>query len=93
MKATTATTAATTSTTLPPWGLGRMRPFPRTARLPYSDIVLDPHTQTGRWLSSDGHEVPVMDKHKASETSNETTTSTSLDGNRDEGSDQSGDSD
>ncbi|MFD7104219.1 putative ATP-grasp-modified RiPP [Streptomyces celluloflavus] len=71
-----ATTAATTSTTLPPWGLGRMRPFPRTARLPYSDIVLDPHTQTGRWLSSDGREVPVMDKHKASETSNETTTST-----------------
>jgi putative ATP-grasp target RiPP len=54
---------------------------------------MDPRTQTGRWLTEDGSEVPVMDRHKASETSNETTTSTSLDGNRDEGSDQSGDSD
>ncbi|MFH8556634.1 putative ATP-grasp-modified RiPP [Streptomyces celluloflavus] len=92
-KATSTATANTPATSPTAWGLGRMRPFPRTARLPYAAITLDPHTQTGEWLAADGSKVPALDRHKASETSAETTTSTSLDGNRDQGSDQSGDSD
>ncbi|MER7984172.1 putative ATP-grasp-modified RiPP [Streptomyces noursei] len=81
------------TTTLAPWGLDRMRAFPTATVVPCTRIVLDPRTQTARWLAEDGSELPVMDKHKASETSKETSTATSLDGNRDEGHDQSGDSD
>ncbi|WEB40754.1 putative ATP-grasp-modified RiPP [Streptomyces yunnanensis] len=81
------------TTTATPWGLSRMKPFPATTAMPCTGIVLDPRTQTARWLTEDGSEIPAMDKHRASETSQETNTSTSLDGNRDEGHDQSGDSD
>ncbi|CAM5413299.1 hypothetical protein GCM10010329_77270 [Streptomyces spiroverticillatus] len=73
-----------------PWGTTRMRPYPATVVLPAAEVVLDPVTQTGRW---DGPGVTTMDRHKRSETSNETKTQTSSDGNTDEGSDQSGDSD
>lgn len=76
-----------------PWGLMRMKPFPRGPQLPGLTIVLDPETQTGRWLGEDGVLVPVMDKHKKSGTSSETKPRTSLDGNTDEGSDQESDTD
>jgi len=75
-----------------PWGLGRMRPFPPAAVLPYTEVVLDPATQQGLWIGPDG--LPVVDaKHKRSETSKETSKQTSLDGNSDAGSDQEGDTD
>ncbi|MGY3676872.1 putative ATP-grasp-modified RiPP [Streptomyces sp. TE33382] len=61
--------------------------------LPAAEVVLDPLTQTGRWVDMDGLDVPVMDRHKRSETSKETKTRTSLDGTPDEGSDQEGDTD
>lgn len=76
-----------------PWGLNRMQPFPKVARLPRVTVELDPETQTGKWLDVNGRELPVLDKHKRSETSKETRTKTSLDGAPDQGSDQEGDSD
>ncbi|WP_307865437.1 putative ATP-grasp-modified RiPP [Streptomyces montanisoli] len=76
-----------------PWGVRRMEPFPAGAVLPATRVVLDAETQTGNWLGEDGTRLPEMAKHKRSETSKETTTRTSLDGNSDEGSDQQGDTD
>ncbi|QEU93364.1 putative ATP-grasp-modified RiPP [Streptomyces kanamyceticus] len=81
------------SEALAPWGVSRMRPYPDTVVLPAADVVLDPETQTGRWVGPDGLDVPVLDRHKRSETNKETTTKTSLDGETDEGSDQEGDTD
>ncbi|GHH70719.1 hypothetical protein GCM10018793_05190 [Streptomyces sulfonofaciens] len=82
-----------TDHTTKPWGLTRMRPFPAGSRVSHSVVVLDPKTQTGLWVDEDGTPVPVTDRHKRSETSKETSPRTSLDGNRDEGSDQEGDTD
>ncbi|MFE4828881.1 putative ATP-grasp-modified RiPP [Streptomyces sp. NPDC056672] len=76
-----------------PWGLTRMRPFPPGSRISHAVVVLDTETQTGRWLDTEGNPVPVLDRHKRSETSKETKPRTSLDGTPDEGSDQSGDTD
>ncbi|EFL25434.1 hypothetical protein SSOG_05148 [Streptomyces himastatinicus ATCC 53653] len=76
-----------------PWGLTRMRPYPEAVVLPAAQVALDPGTQTGRWVDSDGLGVPFTGKHKRSETSKETQTKTSLDGNPDQGSDQEGDTD
>lgn len=76
-----------------PWGLTRMAPFPDAVRLPYEKLVLDAETQIPRRLDENGVPVPVMDKHKRSETSKETSTKTSLDGTPDQGSDQEGDTD
>ncbi|RLU78113.1 hypothetical protein CTZ27_37970 [Streptomyces griseocarneus] len=76
-----------------PWGLTRMAPFPGVARIPYAELVLDPDTQIARPVDGNGLPVPVMDRHKRSETSKETATKTSLDGTSDQGSDQEGDTD
>jgi putative ATP-grasp target RiPP len=76
-----------------PWGLTRMRPYPEAVVLPAAEIVLDPVSQTGRRVGSDSPGVPVTGRHKRSETSKETRTRTSLDGNPDQGSDQEGDTD
>lgn len=76
-----------------PWGVTRMRPYPETVVFPAAEVALDPVTQTGRWLGTDGLAAPVMDKHKRSETNKATSTKTSLDGNPDQGSDQEGDTD
>lgn len=76
-----------------PWGLTRMRPYPEAMVLPAAEVVLDSETQTGRWVGSDGLGMPLTGKHKRSETSKETQTKTSLDGNPDQGSDQEGDTD
>lgn len=80
-------------TDIRPWGLTRMRPYPAAAVLPAVAVVLDPDTQTGRWIDADGTPVPATDRHRRSETSRETSTLTSLDGNSDQGSDQEGDTD
>ena len=76
-----------------PFGLTRMRPFHAAVVLGPATVVLDPKTQTGRWLGPDGLGIPALDRHKRSETSKETRTKTSLDGSPDEGGDQQGDSD
>lgn len=81
------------SETSTPWGVTRMRPYPDTVVLPAAEVALDPETQTGRWFGSDGLGMPLMGRHKRSETSKETKTKTSLDGTPDEGSDQEGDTD
>lgn len=72
-----------------PWGVDRMRPFPKAAVLPAARAALDAETQTAVWMDPDGNPVPTMAKHKRSETS----TKTSSDGDTDQGSDQSGDTD
>ncbi|MGW3569856.1 putative ATP-grasp-modified RiPP [Streptomyces sp. NPDC000941] len=71
-----------------PWGLTRMRPFPPAEQLPHATTVLNPKTQIGQWLDTDGIVVPVTGKHKKPSTAKETKPKTSLDGNTDEGSDQ-----
>jgi putative ATP-grasp target RiPP len=76
-----------------PWGLTRMRNFPATAVLDGAEVVLDPSSQTGMWIGPEGSQAPEMARHKRSETSKETKTKTSLDGDSDDGSDQEGDSD
>lgn len=76
-----------------PWGLSRMRQFPSAAVLAPARVVLDPGTQTGKWTGVDGSALPVLERHKRSETSSETATRTSSDGDTDQGSDQEGDSD
>ncbi|MCC3770549.1 putative ATP-grasp-modified RiPP [Streptomyces sp. UNOC14_S4] len=76
-----------------PWGLTRMAPFPEAVRIPYAKLVLDPDTQIARPVDENGMPVPVLDRHKRSETSKETATKTSLDGTPDQGSDQEGDTD
>ncbi|MFJ6571960.1 putative ATP-grasp-modified RiPP [Streptomyces sp. NPDC091292] len=81
------------SETAAPWGVTRMRPYPEAVVLPAAKVVLDPATQTGRWVGSDGLNVPLAGRHKRSETNKETKPTTSLDGNTDEGSDQDGDTD
>ena len=49
-----------------PWGLSRMAPYPPTAPAPYIRGVLDPETQTGRYLDKDGLPVTEMGKHGTS---------------------------
>ncbi|MFJ6566764.1 putative ATP-grasp-modified RiPP [Streptomyces sp. NPDC091292] len=70
-----------------------MRPYPEAAPCPDAEVVLDLATQTGRWVGPDGLDVPLTGKHKRSQTCKETKTKTSLDGNKDEGSDQNSDTD
>ncbi|MEV0300736.1 putative ATP-grasp-modified RiPP [Streptomyces prasinus] len=82
-----------TTPTTRPWGLTRMKPFPAAAVLTTATVVLDADRQVGRWVGPDGLDVPELDRHKRSETCKETKTQTSMDGTKDEGSDQSGDSD
>ncbi|GGY16763.1 hypothetical protein GCM10010358_80510 [Streptomyces minutiscleroticus] len=81
------------SHTTAPWGVTRMKPYPEAVVLPAAEVVLDPQTQTGRWISPDGSDISPAAKHKRSETSKETSTKTSLDGQTDQGSDQEGDTD
>ncbi|MFE4665277.1 putative ATP-grasp-modified RiPP [Streptomyces sp. NPDC056716] len=82
--------------TVKPYGLTRMRPFPKPAVVegPVT-AVLDPDTQTAVWNGSDEHGTPTLDRHKRSQTVAETKPKTSLDGeaNADEGNDQEGDQD
>ncbi|MFR9722445.1 putative ATP-grasp-modified RiPP [Streptomyces sp. MS19] len=70
-----------------------MRPFPEAVVLPSVEVILDPATQTGRWIAPDGGDLPLTGKHKRSETSKETATKTSPDGTPDQGTDQEGDTD
>ena len=76
-----------------PWGLARMEPFPAGPRVPRASIVLDHETQVGRRLDQDGIAVPMLDKHRKTNTAVETTTTTGDRQDADQGHDQSSDSD
>lgn len=69
-----------------PWGLGRLGPYPTTAKLPFATVVIDPDSQTGVFRDHLG-EVVEMGKHGTS-TGTETSTSTNLDSQPDQGHDQ-----
>lgn len=80
--------------TTEPFGLRRMRPYPPEAAIPYARVILDSDRQIGCWLDQNGQPTPALDdKHKKSQTWKKTSPKTSLDGNKDEGSDQDGDED
>jgi putative ATP-grasp target RiPP len=81
------------SESLMPWGLTRMRPYPEETVLLAAEIVLDPVTQTGRWIGMADESGLLTARHKRSETNKETRTRTSPDGAPDQGSDQEGDTD
>jgi putative ATP-grasp target RiPP len=51
-----------------------MKPFPASTVLLCAAIVLDPDSQTGRWIAEDSNGIPMTDRHKRSETSKETST-------------------
>ncbi|MFD7546127.1 putative ATP-grasp-modified RiPP [Streptomyces sp. NPDC059578] len=80
------------SSHLVPWGLTRMRPYPDVVSVPPGRAVVDPESQTGVWLDPDGPTVPSV-RHRRSRTWAETKPKTSLDGTKDEGHDQDGDTD
>ncbi|MER6364002.1 putative ATP-grasp-modified RiPP [Kitasatospora sp. NPDC001527] len=64
-----------TTSTLAPWGLTRLRRYPSVTVEPYTDVVLDPHTQVAVFLDQDGRVVD-MGKHgtaKGTETKPEST--------------------
>ena len=76
-----------------PFGLTLMRPYPDTETVPLPVVEIDPVTQVGLWFDVNGQPMSPDAKHRKSETNKETATKTSLDGNTDQGSDQSGDTD
>ncbi|MEU5834032.1 putative ATP-grasp-modified RiPP [Streptomyces diacarni] len=51
-----------------------MQPYPQTVVFPAARVVLDPVTQTSRWLSPEGTDL-LTARHKRSETSQETSQS------------------
>ncbi|GGV56063.1 hypothetical protein GCM10010294_01310 [Streptomyces griseoloalbus] len=69
-----------------PWGLGRLRPYPTTVKLPFTTVGLDPASQTGVFRDHLGH-VVEMGKHGTS-CGTETSTATNLDSQPDQGHDQ-----
>lgn len=72
----------------PPWGVGRLAPYPNPVHLPHARVYVDPTTQLGVFLDRDGA-VVEMGKHGTS-SGTETSTVTSPDGQsgNDQGSDQ-----
>jgi putative ATP-grasp target RiPP len=69
-----------------PWGIGRLAPYPTTARLPFTTVTIDPTTQTGVFYDRSG-QVVEMGKHGTSSATG-TSTSTNLDSQPDQGHDQ-----
>ncbi|MEU9235774.1 putative ATP-grasp-modified RiPP [Streptomyces subrutilus] len=81
-------TSSATLTAVPPWGAGRLAPYPTTIPRPHVSVSIDPETQLGTFLDRAGR-VVEMGKHGTS-SGTETSTSTSSDGQagNDQGSDQ-----
>ncbi|WP_329119305.1 putative ATP-grasp-modified RiPP [Streptomyces sp. NBC_01465] len=53
--------------TATPWGMQRMAPLSNGEATPWQYGGLDPQTQTGRWIGSDGQMLPVeFGKHGTS---------------------------
>ncbi|MFD4377100.1 putative ATP-grasp-modified RiPP [Streptomyces sp. NPDC058486] len=78
---------------VPPWGVGRLAPYPHTIHLPHSSVSVDPDTQLGVFLDREGH-VVEMGQHGTS-SGTETSTVTSPDGQsgNDQGHDQDSNTD
>jgi putative ATP-grasp target RiPP len=50
-----------------PWGMGRMVPLRNGVPSPWQYAGIDPQTQTGRWIGSDGAPTPAeLGKHGTS---------------------------
>lgn len=74
-------------TTKRPWGVGRMRPYPRACAQPYVTVTVDPVTQTG--VFRDGWGLVVeMGKHGTSRGTETSPQSTNLDSRNDSDHDQ-----
>lgn len=69
-----------------PWGIGRLAPYPVTVKQPFTTITIDPTTQTGVFYDHLS-QVVEMGKHGTS-SGTETSTSTNLDSQPDQGHDQ-----
>ncbi|MGW8333293.1 putative ATP-grasp-modified RiPP [Streptomyces sp. NPDC055897] len=49
------------------WGMARMTPLRNGDPSPWRYAGIDPHSQTGRWIGTDGQAVPVeLGKHGTS---------------------------
>ncbi|MGH3376949.1 MAG: putative ATP-grasp-modified RiPP [Actinoallomurus sp.] len=78
-----------------PWGLRRMAHYPNTVTLGYSRVELDPATQTGVYLDSDGQPIEAGRHGTGTDTRSPTGTSTdgSNKGDNDSDSNPDGDQD
>ncbi|WP_405621866.1 putative ATP-grasp-modified RiPP [Streptomyces sp. NBC_01511] len=72
--------------TVPPWGAGRLAPYPTTILRPHATVTIDPVTQVGMFRDRFG-QVVEMGKHGTS-CGTETSTITNSDSANDQGHDQ-----
>ncbi|MET8544639.1 putative ATP-grasp-modified RiPP [Kitasatospora sp. NPDC004799] len=79
-------TEAQLTTTVRPWGAGRLAPYPTATRLPYTSVSIDGPTQLGVFRDRSGL-VVEMGKHGTSK-GTETNTTTNQDSKNDQGHDQ-----
>ncbi|MGW5093544.1 putative ATP-grasp-modified RiPP [Streptomyces nodosus] len=80
------TIAAEQSSTVRPWGSGRLAPYPTTVKRPHATVTIDPDTQRGVFRDHAGR-VVEMGKHGTS-SGTETSTTTNSDSANDQGHDQ-----
>jgi putative ATP-grasp target RiPP len=74
----------------PPWGLSRLEPFLSVDQVDETVVGLDPESQLGRYVTSDGVITMAPGKHSRSRRGTEKGTKT---GNRKDGSRPGGDTD
>lgn len=55
---------------LPPWGVSRMRPYVNVVEYPQYAVIIDPDTQSGRYIDSSGNVIDM--RHRKSNRSTET---------------------
>ncbi|WP_372409177.1 putative ATP-grasp-modified RiPP [Streptomyces luteireticuli] len=79
-------------TTVRPWGISRMRPYPATHQQPFATVTIDPETQTGVYRDGAGH-VMEMGKHGSSKGTETQPQSTNLDSRNDTDHDQDSEQD
>ena len=70
-----------------PWGVSRMRPYPRTYQQSFTTVELDPATQTGKFRDADGR-VVEMGNHGTSKGTETNPQSTNQDSRNDTDHDQ-----
>ncbi|SEG55775.1 putative ATP-grasp target RiPP [Actinacidiphila yanglinensis] len=75
----------------PPWGTGRLAPYPTTVQRPHASVTIDPATQLGVFRDTAGH-VVTMGAHGTSK-GTETSTTTNSDSRNDQGHDQDSEQD
>lgn len=69
-----------------PWGIGRMKPYPKVTVVSFASVTIDPDTQLGVFLDAQG-QVVEMGKHGTGK-GTETNTVTNNDSRNDQGHDQ-----